>query len=297
MVSITALLTEGANFLRASHVEQPKCDAEWLLAHILECPRFALSLNGSMVVDEKSETQFWTFLARRAKREPLQYILSEVDFYGIKLKVDSRVFIPRSETELLIEWLVKDINKGMESGGFGDAFSGTPLSLNILDLGTGSGAIAIALAKHFPMSSVFAVDRSAPALGVARKNMERNGVNNLKLLKSNWYSIFESDKWLEQFDLIVSNPPYLTRQEFEAAQDEVRRHEPIAALVAKEKGLHDIRIIIDGAQKFLKKEGIVAIETGILHPKQLQKEYGKCFRQTKILQDLNRFDRFFIAHR
>jgi release factor glutamine methyltransferase len=291
MASITALLREGTKFLRTSHVERPQWDAEWLLAHVLGYPRLELILNGSMAVDEKSETQFWTFLTRRARREPLQYILGEIDFYGIKLKVDPRVFIPRSETELLVEWLLENSPNMAGDRSFG----GTPL--NILDLGTGSGAIAIALAKHFPMSSLLAIDRSLPALRVARKNMERNGVNNLKLLRSNWYDALEGDKWREQFDLIVSNPPYLTHQEFDTAQEEVRRHEPITALVAEEKGIRDIRIILNGAQKFLKKGGIIAIETGILHPKQLQKEYEKYFTQTKILQDLNQLDRFFIAHR
>ncbi|MDR0740321.1 MAG: peptide chain release factor N(5)-glutamine methyltransferase, partial [Puniceicoccales bacterium] len=98
-------------------------------------------------------------------------------------------------------------------------------------------------------------------------------------------------------DIIVSNPPYLTRQEFDTAQDEVRHYEPISALVAEEEGLRDIRIILDGAQKFLKKDGVAAVETGISHPQRLQKIYGKRFRQTEILKDLNQFDRFFIAYR
>jgi release factor glutamine methyltransferase len=300
MASVIELLTKGADFLYAHNVEQPRCDVEWLLAHILECSRLELNLNGPVMVAEKSETQFWELLARRAKREPLQYILGEVDFCDIKLKVDSRVFIPRGETETLVEWLVNAINKGIGSADYNsnNTFSDGKefLSLNILDLGTGSGAIAIALAKRFPMSCVWAIDQSSLALEVAHNNMQRNGVSNLKLLKSNWYGAFEANKWQEPFDIIISNPPYLTRQEFDMAQDEVRQYEPVVALVAEEEGLRDIRIILDGAPKFLKKDGIVAIETGISHPKQLQKEYEKRFRRMEILQDLNQFDRFFIAY-
>jgi release factor glutamine methyltransferase len=291
MASINELLTEGANVLYSNGVEGSRNDAEWLLAHVLGYSRLALNLNGQTTVSRESEMQFWKQLLRRARREPLQYILGEVDFHNTQLKIDARVFIPRGETETLVEWLINHINKRI-----GDAFPGEEnfSSLNILDLGTGSGAIAIALAKRFPMGCVLAVDRSPLALEVARENMRRNGVNNLQLLQSNWYSAFEGDR--KPFDVIVSNPPYLTRQEFETAQDEVRR-EPISALVAEEEGLRDIRIILNGAQRFLKKDGIVAVETGISHSQELQRAYGERFRQTEILKDLNQFDRFFIAYR
>ncbi|MDR1590626.1 MAG: peptide chain release factor N(5)-glutamine methyltransferase [Puniceicoccales bacterium] len=294
MASIIELLAEGTSFLCSDNVEGSKNDAEWLLAHVLGCSRLELTLQGQTTVSKESEIQFLELLVRRAQREPLQYILGEVDFYDVNLMVDSRVFIPRGETEILVEWLINNTSKRI-----GNAFSigGNFSSLNILDLGTGSGAIAIALAKHFPKSCVFAVDRSPLALEVVRENMRRNGVNNLQFFQSDWYSAFEGDKWREQFDLIVSNPPYLTRQEFDGIQDEIRRYEPISALIAEEEGLQDIRIILDGAQKFLKKNGIIAIETGISHAQQLQKVYGKYFKQTEVLKDLNRFDRFFIASR
>ncbi|MDR2813022.1 MAG: peptide chain release factor N(5)-glutamine methyltransferase [Puniceicoccales bacterium] len=294
MASIIELLAEGVSVLRASDVEASRCDVEWLLAHVLGYSRLALNLNRQKTVDLKTERQFRELLLRRAKREPLQYILGKVDFCNVKLKVDARVFIPRGETEMLVEWLVNNMSKRMGNATCkGENFS----PLNILDLGTGSGAIAIALAKCFPMGCVLAVDRSPLALEVARENMRYNGVNNLKLFQSDWYGVFAGDQWSERFDLIVSNPPYLTFQELNGAQDEVRRYEPISALVAEEDGLHDIRIILDGARKLLKKDGIVAVETGIAHPKQLQKEYEKYFRQTEILRDLNQFDRFFIAYR
>jgi release factor glutamine methyltransferase len=290
MASIGELLSEGTDFLYANAIEGSRNDAEWLLAHVLNCSRLALNLNGRATVSGESETQFRKQLLRRARREPLQYILGEVDFHSTKLKVDARIFIPRGETEILVEWLINHIRR---RGAFsrGENFAAP----NILDLGTGSGAIAIALAKHFPMGCVWAVDRSPGALEVARENMRPNCVNNVQLLQSNWYGAFEGDR--EPFDVIVSNPPYLTRQEFEMAQDEVRCYEPISALVAEEDGLRDIKIILDGAQRFLKKNGVVAVETGISHPQRLQKIYGKRFRRTEILKDLNRFDRFFIAYR
>jgi release factor glutamine methyltransferase len=225
----------------------------------------------------------------------LQYILGKVDFCDVKLKVDPRVLIPRSETEMLVEWLVAYI-KGRDWGDSTVTDGTGSYRCDILDLGTGSGAIAIALAKYFPTSWVFAVDKSPSALAVAQENVERNGVRHVKLLESEWYDVFESGACQEKFDIIVANPPYLTPQEFASAQDEVRKYEPISALVAGDGGLRDIEIILRGARNFLKKGGLVALETGIAHPQRLQNKYKNLFNQTEIIKDLNQFDRFFVAH-
>jgi release factor glutamine methyltransferase len=299
MASVIELLTRGVNFLRSKHIERPKCDAEWMFAHVLGCSRLELYLRYQTFIDARAEDQLRDLLVRRSKGEPLQYILGEVDFCNVKLKVDPRVLIPRSETEMLVEWLVayvKDCQGNADGSGGDGVFAGTEGDQwNILDLGTGSGAIGIALARYFPESRVLATDKSPLALEVARENMERNGVGNLKLLESDWYGVFESGECKEKFNIIVSNPPYLSQQEFAVARDEVRKYEPISALVADDEGLRDIEIILQGAQKFLKAGGLIALETGISHPQQLQNKYKNFFRQTEIKQDLNKFDRFFIA--
>ncbi|MDR1303378.1 MAG: peptide chain release factor N(5)-glutamine methyltransferase [Puniceicoccales bacterium] len=294
MASVIELLAKGVRFLRSKNIERPKCDGEWLFAHILGCSRLELYLRHGAAVDASSEARLRELLVRRARREPLQYILGEVDFCNVKLKVDPRVLIPRGETEMLVEWLVTYIR----SRNFGSPATGEAgdCRCEVLDLGTGNGAIAIALAKYFPASRVFAVDKSPPALTVAQENVERNGVRNVKLLKSDWYSVFESGACQEKFDIIVANPPYLAPQEFASAQDEVRKYEPISALVAGDGGLRDIEIILRGAKNFLKKGGLVALETGITHPQQLQNKYKNFFNKTEIVKDLNQFDRFFMAY-
>ncbi|MDR3317293.1 MAG: peptide chain release factor N(5)-glutamine methyltransferase [Puniceicoccales bacterium] len=297
MRSILELLTRGSAFLRSKNIERPKCDAEWLFAHVLGCSRLELYLKYQMTVDPQAEARLRVLFVRRAKREPLQYILGQVDFCGVKLFVDVRVLIPRHETEMLVEWLIDNINQCYKKIGCKDHEKMNHSPLSILDLGTGSGAIAIALGKYFPESQVYAVDKSPLALAVARENKQRNGVNNVHILESDWYSAFGEERWSNKFDVIVANPPYLTRQEFDAAQEEVRKYEPISALVADDEGLSDIEIILSSAPKFLKTNGIIAIETGILHSQKLQERYGKYFRRTEIMQDLNKFDRFFIAYR
>ena len=143
-MTLLELLRRSTEFLISKKIENAKCDAEWMISSVLNCSRLALYVDGNQKLNEEQEQQFHAMLLRRADREPLQYILGEVEFFGVRLRVDSRVLIPRSETEWLVEWVSKKIGS----------------VLSILDLGTGSGAIAIALAKQFPQSEILAVDRS-----------------------------------------------------------------------------------------------------------------------------------------
>jgi release factor glutamine methyltransferase len=289
VASLIELLGEGVHFLHSKGIERPKCDAEWLFAHVLGCSRLELYLRRGMAVGAPDEGRLRELLVRRSRREPLQYILGEVDFCDVKLGVDPRVLIPRPETEMLVEWLAAQVKDRWRAVGTEEP------PVTILDLGTGSGAIGIALAKYFPASRIFAIDKSPFALDVARENVERNGVRNVKLLESDWYAIFEGGVCQEKFDIIVANPPYLSLREFADAGEEVRKYEPISALVAGDDGLGDIEIILGGARNFLRSGGLVALETGVAHPEQLQKKYIKFFNKTEIIRDLNQFDRFFIA--
>ncbi|MDR2201082.1 MAG: peptide chain release factor N(5)-glutamine methyltransferase [Puniceicoccales bacterium] len=288
MALLIELLSKATIFLRSKNIERPKCDAEWLFAHVLGCTRLELYLRHRSTIDGASEARFRELLLRRGAREPLQYILGEVDFCDVRLKVNANVLIPRSETEWLVEWLMDYIKKH-----FPDAL-GPRSELAILDLGTGSGAIAIALAKKFPGSRIFGIDRSPLALKVARENMYSNGIGNVRFGESDWYDILEK-RGGKLFDIIVSNPPYLSQEEFDRAQDEIRKYEPREALVAPNEGLGHVETILKGAPRFLKPNGIVALETAASHPQWLQKKYGEQFRRTEILRDLNKYDRFFIA--
>lgn len=293
--TIGALRRAAEKFLREADIESPRWDAEQIIASVMGYSRLALYLKKDQQITSAQWEKIEQLLVRRAAHEPLQYLLGEVDFCDLHLRVDLRVLIPRSETELLIEWIEHHFSEKKER------------PLNILDLGTGSGAIALSLAKNFPKSQVLAVDISPDALEVARKNAQLNQIHNVCFLQSNWFEELQSpDKnsatkpTTEKnftFDLIVANPPYLTEFEYQTAQEEVRGYEPKLALVAENEGMADLEKILDTAPQYLSEHGIVALETGSLHPKKLQKKYQNGYLTTRILQDLSHRDRFFIAER
>jgi release factor glutamine methyltransferase len=182
MVIVSDLIDHAARFLCMYGIENPKHDADLLLSHLLGCSRLALYLNRQVAIAKSVACQFSQWLRRRATRGPLQYILGEVEFFGVKLKVDSRVLIPRSETEMLVEWL---IGKGIPS--LGNKRRKNEMNLCILDLGTGSGVIAIPLAKYFPRRSIIAIDQSSDALAVAQDNAAFNCISQVKFFQSNWF--------------------------------------------------------------------------------------------------------------
>jgi release factor glutamine methyltransferase len=217
---------------------------------------------------------------RRGQHEPVQYILGATEFHGLRLQVDRRALIPRPETELLIELVGREL-------------AAPPA--RILDLGTGSGAIALALAQQYPASQVMAVEASADALALAAENAASTGLaERVSLLQSNWFEQVPADP---RFDLIVANPPYLTAAETAAAAPEVREFEPHAALTsAGADGLADLRAIVAAAPRYLAPGGLLALETGVaqhavLLP--LAREAG--FSRVESRPDLTGRDRFVLA--
>ena len=219
---------------------------------------------------------------RRAQREPLQYVLGETEFSDLKLKVDRRALIPRPETELLVELLAGRL-------------AATPPA-RILDLGTGTGAIALALAAKFPSARIFAVDTSEDALALARENAAlTNLAERVQWLRSDWFAAVPAD---ERFELIVSNPPYLTPEETAETQPEVRGFEPVSALTGGPDGLADLRRIVADAPHWLAPGGLLALETGIAQHAALRDlATAAGLSQTESHPDLTTRDRFFLAQR
>ncbi len=249
VLTVLEVVTRSASFLEKKGIESARLNAELLIAGAVGLKRMELYVQFDRPLTEEELAVMRAYVARRGKREPLQYILGEAAFHDLTLKVDPRVLIPRPETELLVEKIV-------------DSYSDNGLPLKILDLGTGSGAIALSLAFYFPQATIIAVDASEDALEVARENAVLNGLaNRVDFRQSNWYEAI--DKESEHFDLIVSNPPYLTDDEMVSAEPEVREFEPESALVAPNKGLQDLETIIAGARGLLNPEGVLWLETGI----------------------------------
>ncbi len=188
-------------------------------------------------------------LVRREKREPLQYILGHIDFYGLDIKVGPGVLIPRPETELLVEASIKAADSQK-------SINGTPLQ--ILDLCTGSGCIALALGKHLPFAVVYATDISDKALSYAYENLRRNGIGNVRFIKGDLYEPVDG----QEFDLIVSNPPYVKCDDMHLLQPEITHWEPREAFDGGEDGMVFYRRIFSLAGGYLKEGGAILIEIG-----------------------------------
>lgn len=242
---ISKLLREGTHFLEQQGIDFPRREAELLLCALLSCRRIDLYVEPARPLSSEQELLFREQLIRRARREPIQYITGEVEFCGLSFSVRSGVFIPRPETELIVE-AVRAI---------------APPPRRILDLCTGSGALAIALAKRFPQSSVVAADIDQAALRVARANTERHDcLSQIAFLQADLFASFRPSA--DRFDLIVCNPPYIPERDRPTLQPEVRDHEPARALFAPEEGTAFYRRILREAPSFLTEEGDLLFELG-----------------------------------
>ncbi len=248
MQSLLDILQKSTEFLAAKGVENPRLNTELLVGHALGLKRMQLYMQFERLLPETDLEKIRPLIRRRSKHEPIQYITGETEFDGLTLKVDPRVLIPRPETELLVERLAERLADSPPS--------------RILDLGTGSGALALGLAGRFSGAAVVGVDFSEDALVVARGNAELNPDEGGRVtwLRSDWFSAVEPGL---QFDLIVSNPPYLTETEWAETQLEVQGFEPKSALTAADDGRADLKRIIAAAPPWLAPGGTLALETGI----------------------------------
>ena len=235
--------------LAAARAKLPASEARLLLGHVLGRQAAWLIAHDDELLDEDALLNFASLAARRAGGEPVAYLIGYREFFGRQFAVSPAVLIPRPETELLVEVALARV---MRSGISGDG-TGDPA---ILDLGTGSGCVAITLALEMPQAKVSAVDRSEAALAVARRNAERHCAS-LRLLQSDWFAALAG----ERFDLIVANPPYIAASDPHLAEGDLR-HEPPAALSSGSEGLEAIRHIITAAPAHLAPGGQLWLEHG-----------------------------------
>jgi release factor glutamine methyltransferase len=251
VTSLSDILEKVIHRLTAAGCDTPRLDAEVLLAHSLGRDRTWLYLHFSDPLDEKQINKIEALLRRRERREPVAYIVGHKEFFGLDFEVTSAVLIPRPETELLVEtavqWSIINCQLSIVNGKF-----------TIIDVGTGSGCIVVVLAKHLPDAAIFAVDTSPETLLLARRNAERNEVSSrITFLQGDLLGPLP-----EPVDLIVSNPPYVSRAEVAAAMPEVSRYEPRLALDGGEDGLEVIRRLLPQAREKLKPGGSLLIEIG-----------------------------------
>lgn len=235
-------MTTVADALAAARVRLPAGEARLLLGHVMARSAAWLIVHDDQVLDEDQLLAFAALVARRAGGEPVAYLVGSREFFGREFAVSPSVLIPRPETELLVEIVLEGVGAGAAA--------------KILDLGTGSGCLAITLALEIPRAQVTAVDASEAALHAARKNAQRLGAQ-LRLLQSDWFSALAS----ERFDLIVANPPYIADADPHLAAGDLR-HEPREALASGCDGLEAIRRIVAGAAEHLVPGGRLWLEHG-----------------------------------
>jgi release factor glutamine methyltransferase len=245
--TIARVLTWAAKDFKERGLDSPRLEAEMLLADALGTNRMQLILDAMRPLEKSELGAYRALLRRRREHEPVAYILGEREFYGLSFKVDSRVLIPRPDTESLVE-------AALERSDARDLHGA------LLDLCTGSGCVALAFAKQRPTWTVWASDRSADALAVAQDNALRLGcATSVRFVESD---LFESVADHERFEVITANPPYIPTSDCETLMRDVRDHEPRMALDGGGDGFDIIRRLVPEALKRLASGGILAIEVG-----------------------------------
>lgn len=260
--------------LRGEADSYERQEAMWLLAHILEMNVLALKLRLMDQLDAEHEQQYLQGLMRLSKGEPLAYVIGSQPFWTLDLNVTADTLVPRPDTEVLIETvLALDL----------------PFSASVVDMGTGTGAIALALASERPDWRVLATDIYYPTLEVAQGNALKHGLNQVEFICSAWFNAIPSQK----FDLIVSNPPYIDAEDIHMQQ---LHHEPRRALVAPEQGLADLRDIIVQGKNWLNPNGWIVLEHGYDQAKAVQSIFGEArFSHIQTVQDYGNNDRVTLA--
>ncbi|MDI6729695.1 MAG: peptide chain release factor N(5)-glutamine methyltransferase [Thermodesulfovibrionales bacterium] len=277
-------LKEVSAFLESKGIEDAAKEAEILITEALHIDKSEL-YSGSLEVSDETSRHIDSLALRRAEGEPIQYIIGHVDFYGMKINVGRGVLIPRPETELLVEETIKILHS---------CIMHYASRITILDLCTGSGCIAIALAKHLPDADVYGIDKSDTAIHYATRNATENDVRNVHFIKGD---LFEPVGKMA-FDCIVSNPPYIKTADIQGLQREIKDYEPVDALNGGEDGLDFYRRIFENAHKFLKENGIIILEIGHDQADDVEKiAMNAGFKNVTFIKDYAGIKRIFIGRK
>ncbi len=259
----------------------PRLDAEILLSFLLDCNRIDLILNQNELLSKDVYIDFISLVKRRLQNEPISYITNEKEFMSLPFCIEKGILIPRPETELLVEFLIQKFNDTENA--------------SILDLCTGSGAIAVSLAHYLKHVKMTAVDKYDVCINVTRKNAVKHKVNDrVNVLKAD---VLEKIPILESFDAIVSNPPYVTKKDLSTLAPNVKEYEPLYALDGGKDGLIFYRCITEYAIKHLKTDGFLVYEIGYDQGESVKKiiEDTKSFHTIQVTKDLAGCDRMVTA--
>lgn len=275
LIEILKLSTE---YLKNKSIESPRLTAELMLCKILDCDRLSLYINFDKPLNDEEIEMMRSFLKRRVKNEPLQYILGREEFFGLNFLVNKNVLIPRPETEFLVQAVINEYkNKNAE----------------ILEVGTGSGNIAISVAKNLPESKIYSIDISEEAIEVAKENAKNNDVNNVFFSNNDIFNYND----IRKYDAIISNPPYIHKSEIPKLQPEITNYEPHIALFVDDE-MHFFKQIIEVGEKLLKEQGKIFFECGQGQADRIETLFlNKGFKIKYIIKDLQNIERIIIGEK
>ena len=269
---IIDLINWGVKYFQDRSFENPRLEIEIFLQHIFGYKKIDLYINFEEEVTPKNLKRLREFIKRRVENEPIQYITGVSNFYGRDFNVNKNVLIPRPETEILVNVSIEYLSSKKNP--------------YIIDVGTGSGCIAITLAKELPSSKVIAIDYSQQALNIAKENAELVGVKNIEFLKLD----FLSENLNYVADAVVSNPPYIAQEDIQSLMIDVKEFEPHRALTDNADGLEFYRIFANKLDVILKKKGVLIIEVGRgNHPVEVKKLFEESgYNDIEMINDYNK---------
>ncbi len=282
--TIKKLLDWTTDYFKKYGIEWPHLEAEILLSHSLKIPRIQLYVQFERVLNEDELAEYKKLILRRSKREPIAYITGHQPFMSLDLEVNPSVLVPRPETEKLVEVAIESAKD-------------LPFP-HIADIGTGSGAIAVALAKYLPKAKLIGTDTSKGAIEIAKRNAEKHGVSDrCQFIEGDLFEPLAEYK--DRFDMIVSNPPYIKTSEIDTLQPEISKFEPRGALDGGEDGLKYYKQIIGRADEYLKQSGLLIIELGAGQLREVQEIISSSakYAGTSVKKDLSGLDRVLVAEK
>jgi release factor glutamine methyltransferase len=276
----------GVLCLKNSGVDTPKLDAEVLLMHALNIDRNKLYLFSDTILNLKEKERYRECIERRSKREPVAYITGHKEFRSLDFKLTKAVLVPRPETEILVDETLEEYGKKKDNRSV----------TRILELGTGSGIVAVSLAKEIEHISLVATDISLEIIQVAQKNAQLHNVDDkISFFVGDFLNAIKHKR--NRFDVIVSNPPYLSKSDWERAQPEIREHEPPDSLFGGDDGMDFYRTIIPEASSLLCKDGCLILEVGIGQADMVSDmiKQSASYSKVEVIKDLSQTKRVVKA--
>lgn len=285
-LNVIKAMKKAQALLDEAGIKEPQLEAGMLMAHLLDCPRHYLYIDRSRVLTHEDVKEYFEMVDKRAKGMPIHYIIGYREFMGLNFCVNEHVLIPRPDTEVLVEHVIEYAKEKRRH------------CLEILDIGTGSGAIAVSLAKYVENSKVTAIDIDSSALSIAKKNVAIHGVDDrVRFMQGDLFAPLISLMNSPKFDIIVSNPPYIPSRDIEGLESQVKDYEPVRALDGGEDGLDFYRRLAKGAPDFLNEGGLWAVEVGYnqaLHVADILRAEG-CYDEIGFIKDLSGYNRVVTA--